>query len=91
MQEQLAALVAAVIGSVERAINGIRKNANETQSIEQEFGDIRDELENNAVPDVKPMLDRIDNGIVKPLHSINTLDYNNVDDVFGPAPQGLGG
>jgi len=32
------------------------------------------------VPDVKPLLERIDGGIIKPLHSINTLDYNNVYD-----------
>jgi hypothetical protein len=69
----------AVALAVERSINGIRKNANETQSIEQEFGDIRDELENNAVPDVKPLMERINGGIISPLHSINTLDYNNLD------------
>jgi hypothetical protein len=80
VRERLNSVDIAVATSVERSINGIRKNANETQSIEQEFGDIRDELENNAVPDVKPMLERIDGGIIKPLHSINTLDYNSVDD-----------
>src|SRR5579872_5690542 len=80
VREQLNSLDIAVVTSVERSINGIRKNANETQSIEQEFGDIRDELENNAVPDVKPMLERIDGGIIIPLHSINALDYNQIDD-----------
>jgi hypothetical protein len=80
VREQLAAVDIAVMTSVERSINGIGKNHNETQSIEQEFGDIRDELENNAVPDVKPLLERIDQGIIKPLHSINELDYNNVHD-----------
>ena len=80
IRQQLAALDMATVTLVERSINGIRKNANETQSIEQEFGDIRDELENNAVPDVKPMLERIDEGIITPLHSINTLDYNQIDD-----------
>jgi hypothetical protein len=80
IRQQLAALDIATATLVERSINGIRKNANETQSIEQEFGDIRDELENNAVPDVKPMLERIDEGIITPLHSINTLDYNQIDD-----------
>jgi hypothetical protein len=81
-RDQLASLDLAVTTSVERAINGIRKNANETQSIEEEFRDIRDELENNAVPDVKPMLGRIDEGIIRPLHSINTVDYNEVDDAL---------
>lgn len=77
---KLAELDIAVVTTVERSINGVRKNANETQSIEVEFGDIRDELENNAVPDVKPMLERINGGIISPLHSINTVDYNQVDD-----------
>jgi hypothetical protein len=80
VREKLNAIDNAVAASVDRSLSGIRKNANETQSIEQEFGDIRDELENNAVPDVKPLLERIDGGIIKPLHSINELDYNNVDD-----------
>lgn len=80
VREQLNAVDVAVITSVERSISGIRKNANETQSIEEEFGDIRDELENNAVPDVKPMLERIDNGIIKPLHSVNTIEYNGLDE-----------
>ena len=82
IRQQLAALDMATVTLVERSINGIRKNANETQSIEQEFGDIRDELENNAVPDVKPMLERIDEGIITPLHSINNLDYNRLDDAL---------
>jgi hypothetical protein len=80
VREQLNAVDFAATASVDRSIEGIRKNANETQSIEVEFGDIRDELENNAVPDVKVLLERIDLGIVKPLHSINVLDYNNVDE-----------
>jgi hypothetical protein len=70
----------AAIGTVERITNDLRKNANETQSIELEFGDIRDELENNAVPDVKPTLERINGGILSPLHSINVVDYNQIDD-----------
>jgi hypothetical protein len=78
--QKLADLDIAVLTAVERSINGIRKNANETQSIEQEFGDLRDELQNNAVPDVKPMLERINGGIISPLHSINTVDYNQMDD-----------
>ncbi|MGE5192116.1 MAG: hypothetical protein ACM3U2_06395 [Deltaproteobacteria bacterium] len=80
IREQLNAAEFAAAASVDRSIEGIRKNANETQSIEVEFGDIRDELENNAVPDVKVLLERIDQGIIKPLHSINVLDYNNVDE-----------
>lgn len=67
---------------IERATSGTRKNANETQSIEEEFREIRDELENNAIPDAKPTLERIDEGIVRPLHSVNTVDYNDLDDAL---------
>lgn len=81
-RDKLAAIENAVISSADRAISGTRKNANETVSVEQSFRDIREELENNAVPDVKPMLDRIDVGITRPLHAINTIDYNNVDDAL---------
>lgn len=80
VRQNLVSIDNAVLSAVERSINGILKNQNETQSIELEFGDIRDELENNAVPDIKPLLDRIDLGIIKPLHSINVLDYNGIHD-----------
>jgi hypothetical protein len=82
VREKLASVDATVSTSVERGMNGIRKNANETQSIEAEFREIRDELANNAIPDAKPMLDRIDDGIIQPLHSINTVDYNSLDDAL---------
>ena len=72
----------AVLTAIERAINAVRKNQNETLSIEEEFRDIRDELENNSVPDVKPMLERLDDGIIRPLHSVNTVDYNGVDEAL---------
>lgn len=80
--ERLAVLETGALTSVDRGTSGIRKNHNETQSIEEEFRDVRDELDNNAIPDVRPMLDRIDNGIIKPLHSINTVDYNDLDDLL---------
>jgi len=68
--------------AADRAISGIRKNANETQSIEEEFRDVRDELDNNAVPDLKTLLNRIEQGILSPLHLINTVDYNECDDLL---------
>lgn len=82
VRDKLSAIDAAVSTSVERGTSGIRKNANETQSIEAEFREIRDELANNAIPDSRPMLDRIDDGIIRPLHSVNTVDYNEVDDAL---------
>lgn len=66
--------------SAERALNDTRKNANETTPIEEAFQRIRDELENNAIPDIQVMIDRLDRGIIKPLKGINTLDFPQLDD-----------
>ncbi len=89
LRERIAAVDLAVLGSTDRALGGVLKNANETASIEQRFRDIRDELENNAVPDVKPLLDRIDEGIVKPLHAVNTTHFNNLADALTLLKQAL--
>ena len=80
--ERLAVLETAALTSVDRGTSGVRKNHNETQSIEEEFRDVRDELANNAIPDVRPILERIDMGIVGPLHEVNTVDFNNCDDLL---------
>ncbi|MFN8854046.1 MAG: hypothetical protein ACK50P_00650 [Planctomycetaceae bacterium] len=80
--ERLAILETAALTSVDRGTSGIRKNHNETQSIEEEFRDVRDELANNAIPDVRPILERIDTGIVGPLHEVNTVDFDNCDDLL---------
>lgn len=73
----------------ERSVSQVAKNRNETQSVEEAFRDIRNELENNAVPDVKALLQRVDDGIVKPLNSVNTKDYQSVDDALTALKQGL--
>jgi hypothetical protein len=80
--ERLAVLETAALTSVDRGTSGVRKNHNETQSIEEEFRDVRDELANNAIPDVRPILERIDTGIVGPLHEVNTVDFDNCDDLL---------
>lgn len=72
----------AVIASVIRSLHAIRKNSTETISVEESFQDIREELINNAVH-TPQMLERIDEKIVKPLHSINTGDYPAVDESLG--------
>lgn len=66
--------------AVERASHGSRKSSNELLTIEQSFRDIRDELEHNRLPDNAPRLERLDNGILRPLHGINTTDYNQLAD-----------
>lgn len=72
-----------------RVLSIVAKNANETVSVEQAFRDIREELENNAVPDVRRLLDRLDNGIISPLHSVNTIDYNNTEGALKLLKQAL--
>jgi hypothetical protein len=43
----------AVASAVERVNSGLLKNENELMSVELSFRDIRDEIENNAVPDMQ--------------------------------------
>ncbi|MBC7817231.1 MAG: hypothetical protein IAG10_10115, partial [Planctomycetaceae bacterium] len=71
-----------VIASVIRSLHAIRKNSTETISVEESFQDIREELINNAVH-TPQMLERIDEKIVIPLHSLNTDDYPAVDESLG--------
>ena len=66
----------------QRSLLKIRKNANETASIEEAFLDIRAELINNGVQ-TQRMLDRLEQGILKPLNLLNTIHYNNVDEALG--------
>lgn len=68
----------ALDAAADRRLNAIRKNHTETRSIEELFGDIRAEMVNNRV-DTSTMLERIDDGIVTPLHQINEIDYSEVD------------
>ena len=75
---ELSAIQAALDAAADRRLNAIRKNHTETRSIEEVFGDIRAEMVNNRV-DTATMLERIDDGIVTPLHQINEMDYPEVD------------
>ena len=72
----------AVIGSVERARQGVGKNHNETRSVEQGFRDIREEMVNNVV-DTPESLSRLDEKLILPLHGINETDFPGVDDELG--------
>ncbi len=80
--EKAAETMTAVIASVIRSLHAIRKNSTETISVEESFQDIREELINNAVH-TPQMLERIDENIVKPLHSLNNGDYPAVDESLG--------
>lgn len=80
--EKLAVLETGALTSVERGTSGARKNHNELLSIEEEFREVRDELANNAIPDVRPMLERMDDGILRPLRQVNDEDFNAIDDLL---------
>jgi hypothetical protein len=73
---------AAIVACAERSLHQVRKNANETASIELGFRDIREELVNNGLH-TPQTLERMDDRIVKPLHSIGTDDYPAVDQAIG--------
>jgi hypothetical protein len=73
---------AAIVACAERSLHQVRKNANETASIELGFRDIREELVNNGLH-TPQTLERLDDRIVKPLHAIGTDDYPAVDQAIG--------
>ena len=72
----------AVTACAERSLHAVRKNANETASVELSFRDIREELVNNGLH-TPQTLERIDDRIVKPLGLINTTDFPAVDEALG--------
>lgn len=71
----------AVSACAERALLEIQMNANETAAIEASFGDIREELVNNAVH-TPEILERIDDRIVAPLQAVNTQDFPALDEAL---------
>ena len=66
--------------AVERINSGILKNENELLSIEQAFRDLREEIENNALPDLQRLLERMDQGIIGPLQQVNQRDLKEIRD-----------
>ena len=82
IRQQLRELDISVETVAQRSLLDIRKNANETASIEEAFADIHAELINNRIT-AQRMLERIDDGILKPLNVLNTIHYNNVDESLG--------
>lgn len=81
-EAQLRQLDVAISAGAERNLHLIRKNHAECRSIEAAFRDIREEMVNNRV-DTQTLLDRIDGGIVTPLHTINDTTYTEVDQRIG--------
>ncbi|WLD12515.1 hypothetical protein [Planctellipticum variicoloris] len=81
-QAQITTLEQSLIGSAERSLHGVRKNATETAGVHEAFGEIREELVNNSA-DTPQMLDRIDFKIVAPLEAITRTDYPAIDAALG--------
>ena len=81
-QERIHAITSAVFACAERSLHSVRKNTNETASVELAFRDIREELVNNSIH-TPQTLERLDDRIVQPLHSIVTDDYPAIDEAIG--------
>lgn len=81
-KQKLTALNNAIVACAEQSLHAVRKNANETASLELAFRDIREELVNNGLH-TPQTLERLDDRIVKPLHAINAQDYPLVDEALG--------
>ncbi len=83
IRRELEVIDLALPACAERSLHGIRKNANETAAIEQEFRDLREEVINNDIPLTGPMIRRLGEGIITPLHRINEFDYPEADRALG--------
>ncbi len=81
-EAQYRSLDVAISAGAERNLHMIRKNHAECRSIEAAFRDIREEMVNNRV-DSATLLERIDDGIVAPLHTINESAYTQTDQQIG--------
>ncbi|MEX2286910.1 MAG: hypothetical protein WD648_07465 [Planctomycetaceae bacterium] len=81
-EEQLKEIETAIVVTAERSLHQVRKNAAETAVIEVSFGEILEELVNNAVH-TQQQVDRIEGLIVKPLRNVNAVRYPNVDQLLG--------
>ncbi len=81
-QKRIKELESLVRSCADRSLHEIHQNANETAAVEESFRDIREEMVNNQVA-TRQMLERIDEGILNPLHDINSNGYPNVDELLG--------
>ncbi len=75
------ALYNALDAAARRSLHQVRTNQTESRAIEVAFGEIREEMVNNRV-DTPALLDRIDRGVVAPLHQINEASYPELNDLL---------
>lgn len=69
-------------GIVSRNLLGLRKNHNESMSVEQGFGEILRETLNNRI-ETTQSLERLELRLIRPLHALNADDYNEADQDLG--------
>lgn len=77
-----AEVASSVTACASRTLNTIRKNANESRSIELAFDEIVEELINNAIPP-QSLAEEMRKAIVQPLRVINDDDFPGVDAALG--------
>ncbi|HVJ69388.1 MAG TPA: hypothetical protein VM510_15500, partial [Caulifigura sp.] len=80
-QDKITSLYNAIDASARRSLHQVRTNQTESQAIEVAFGEIRDEMVNNRV-DTPDLLERIERGVIAPLHGINERDYPELNDLL---------
>jgi len=81
-QRQIEEIDIAVSVCAERSLHQVRKGAGETASVAESFGEIIQELINNAVH-TSQMVERLSSLIVRPLHRISEIDYPEIDGTLG--------
>lgn len=69
-------------GIASRNLLGLRKNHNESMSVERGFSEILQETLNNRI-ETTQSLDRLENKLIHPLHRLNQTDYNETDQDLG--------
>ena len=69
----------AVAVSGDRSLNQVRKNASETAAVQSSFGEILEELVNNAIH-TQQMVDRIEDLIMDPLVQVVDTDFPRADE-----------
>jgi hypothetical protein len=80
-KDKVDSLYNSIDASARRSLHQVRTNQTESRAIEVAFGEIREEMVNNRV-DTPALLDRIDRGVVAPLHGINETHYPELDDLL---------
>jgi hypothetical protein len=81
-RRQIEEIQVAVSVCAERSLHQVRKNASETAAVAESFAEILEELVNNGVH-TSQMVERLSELILRPLHTINEIDYPKVDEALG--------